>query len=246
MYLLSFNPARSASQVARQGLLQGKCERIIALYEKHTLARVRDIMIKETRAYRGQLTKWGVRKYNCRGRNGRGSVSSGDQDGSLSGSDSGSSPPSQLTINTSHELIHYPTGGNARDNEPRMANLLGRYDQGGVNAFQDYPENYGKTEAAMPHEWGLPSPQSATVQTHLGQGNVIGDQGSYYTHPLISPNSSTFSPATSFDSGDAGYGRQHGAQPIQYGTSYHESTGYSTNRGYRHERSTVEHSLHRN
>ncbi|XXG95374.1 mRNA cap guanine-N7 methyltransferase [Hypoxylon texense] len=39
---------------------------IKTLYADNTLSVVRQIMIDKTRAYRGRLIRWGVRKYNCR------------------------------------------------------------------------------------------------------------------------------------------------------------------------------------
>ncbi|KAI1827244.1 hypothetical protein F4861DRAFT_398773 [Xylaria intraflava] len=63
------------------------------LYAENTLAAVRVIMIDKynfkasrTRAYRGRLIKWGVRKYNRR-RSDCGSSSCGSLDGSIGSSD---------------------------------------------------------------------------------------------------------------------------------------------------------------
>ncbi|KXJ96768.1 Clr5 domain-domain-containing protein [Microdochium bolleyi] len=95
---------------------------IIDLYSDRTLAEVRQIMQRDygfeasTRAYRGRLIKWGVRKYNTRRPDG--SVS-GDEDGdggsSLSDTESPSPARQQRDRGQArqsrqdHPLPHYPT-----------------------------------------------------------------------------------------------------------------------------------------
>ncbi|KAI1079924.1 hypothetical protein F5B20DRAFT_143773 [Whalleya microplaca] len=61
---------------------------IKALYAEHTLSIVRKIMIEKygfrasTRAYRGRLIRWGVRKYNCKKRQDRTSPTTSNDDDS--------------------------------------------------------------------------------------------------------------------------------------------------------------------
>ncbi|KAI0025956.1 Clr5 domain-containing protein [Xylariomycetidae sp. FL0641] len=82
---------------------------IIQLYNEKTLSTVRETMIKRhnfkasTRAYRGRLIRWGIRKYNCKKQNGPARCSfSGPVDPS-SGSDEDSPTIPHRGISTENE-----------------------------------------------------------------------------------------------------------------------------------------------
>lgn len=119
-------------------------ETIKALYADHTLAQVRQIMTAKynfnasTRAYRGRLIKWDVRKYNCR-RHGQ--------------CKSNASP----VIGTSNSPAHWSTTDLCRYSEPNASNLSsGPYDHRCMNTYQKYPEGI----SILP-EWIAPPVQSA-------------------------------------------------------------------------------------
>ncbi|KAI0483506.1 Clr5 domain-containing protein [Xylaria cf. heliscus] len=101
------------------------------LYAEKTLSQVRNIMIERhnfkasTRAYRGRLDKWGIRKYNCRRRSEGGSVSTGSPEGSLSGSDTASPTLSQHNVESPNSAS-YHAGRRTGDDESGISNVLGR------------------------------------------------------------------------------------------------------------------------
>ncbi|KAI1374443.1 hypothetical protein F4677DRAFT_426117, partial [Hypoxylon crocopeplum] len=78
------------------------------LYAENTLSVVRQIMIEKygfkasTRAYRGRLIRWNVRKYNCRKRDDR-APSSASSSHDSSGSDLASPPAQQHLQHPQHQ-----------------------------------------------------------------------------------------------------------------------------------------------
>lgn len=111
-----------------------------------------------TRAYRGRLVKWGMRKYNCRRRSDCSSIlSAGSQDGSMSGLDAASPILSQPSARSNHDLSRYSDGGHVRDhNEPTMSNLLERpHNTLEMDTSRSYTEKYVMGLIVLPKEQGL-------------------------------------------------------------------------------------------
>ncbi|KAI0010407.1 hypothetical protein F4779DRAFT_313356 [Xylariaceae sp. FL0662B] len=122
---------------------------IKTLYADHTLSVVRKIMIEKhgfkasTRAYRGRLIRWGVRKYNCKKRHDRAS--------SLSSNDGCSSEPDPVSPAVSRDDFEsMPTAAQraetrrVSDSALAMLGRIGRqYDQvngGPSQAYTDHPQ----------------------------------------------------------------------------------------------------------
>lgn len=149
------------------------------LYAENTLAVVRKIMIEEynfkasygffclrgnkfladtsenrTRAYRGRLVKWRMRKYNCRRRSDCSStiLSADSPDGSMSGSDAASPMLSQPTVRSNHDLSRYSDDGHVRDyNEPTMSNPLERpYNPLEMDTSRSNTEKYAMGSIVLP------------------------------------------------------------------------------------------------
>ncbi|KAI0408354.1 hypothetical protein F4802DRAFT_408889 [Xylaria palmicola] len=223
------------------------------LYAEHTLAVVRKIMIEKynfkasTRAYRGRLDKWGVRKYNCRKRSNSGSISAGSPGGSTSGSDTASPTLSRPTVERSHDSAFYSTGGHTRDSEPRVPDMLDRsYHTTSMDGHQANVEHYGINRAVIPpvqqiqYGWNASPTQSLAPPTMFSHADMAGDSGSLYHYPPLSPASPSTYPPAAYEPDRAAHerrqdfpppGRQYG--PIHSGTTYTPMVNYgnATTRG---------------
>ncbi|KAI1122001.1 hypothetical protein F5Y10DRAFT_255108 [Nemania abortiva] len=216
------------------------------LYAEHTLAEVRQTMIDKynfsasTRAYRGRLIKWGVRKYNCRRRSDCASISAGSPDGSVSGSDITSPTLSQPTVEASHDLTRYSTSGHGRDDERRAPNLS--YNNAlGMDTRRTYTENYGRAGPPVPatqkiYAWDTTTIQPASPPTTYSPANMVGTPGQIYGYPPLSPTSSTYS-STIYDSGQTERDRRESfpLMPIpRHYDAIHDGSDYSQLRDYGH------------
>ncbi|KAI0176558.1 hypothetical protein GGR52DRAFT_571520 [Hypoxylon sp. FL1284] len=110
-------------------------ETIKALYAENTLSVVRQIMIDKhgfrasTRAYRGRLIRWGVRKYNCRKLSGRASSrASSPNDGALS---SASDPASPVLPSYPEGNLAQPPGNRDAAHHQLQAEMRERAGDGG-------------------------------------------------------------------------------------------------------------------
>ncbi|KAI1758215.1 hypothetical protein F4782DRAFT_544562 [Xylaria castorea] len=235
------------------------------LYAEKTLSQVRKIMIEKynfkasTRAYRGRLDKWGVRKYNCRRRSDCGSVSAGSPEGSTSGSDTASPILSQPNVERSRNPASYPTSRQTRDGESGMSNMLGRsYSTMEMDTHrtdtEQYAMKYGLTKgtgakftsynrnrtlASPTHEiqyaWNLPPTQPASPPTMFGHPDIVGASGPLYAYPPVSPTSSTY-PSAPYEPGQAAHDRRESYSlipPRQYST-IHNGPAYSPAQDYGH------------
>ncbi|KAI1148916.1 hypothetical protein F4825DRAFT_464514 [Nemania diffusa] len=216
-------------------------ETIKKLYAENTLAVVRRTMIDKynftasTRAYRGRLIKWGVRKYNCRRRSG--SISASSPDGSVSESDIASPTLSQPTVETSHDLARYSTSGHTRDNERRMPSMLeGPYSTMEIDSSRAYTE---KPLAPPPQKmhcaWDATQTQPTSPLTNFSHGNMISAPGPLYEYPPLSPTSSSY-PSAIYESTHADRDRRQSfpLMPIRQYNTIHEGPDYSAMRSYGH------------
>ncbi|KAJ2989806.1 hypothetical protein NUW58_g3283 [Xylaria curta] len=233
------------------------------LYAEHTLAVVQKIMMEKynfkasTRAYRGRLIKWGVRKYNCRRQIDNGMMSPDSQDGSVSGSETASPSLSQTAIERDHDLDRYSTGGNARDSETRMSNAVGRsYDAMDMETSRAITEkyaihhglpigtrakfpSYGRTRAlaSPPQEiqyaWSVSPTQSTSPPAVFGHPDLVGAPGRLYGYPPLSPPSTVYSPAA-YESDQINRDRRQSFPlvPAPQYTTVHNGTAYSPIRDY--------------
>ncbi|KAI0532135.1 hypothetical protein GGR58DRAFT_523541 [Xylaria digitata] len=215
------------------------------LYAENTLAVVRKTMIDKynfkasTRAYRGRLIKWGVRKYNCRRRSDGGSTSVGSPDDS-SGSDTASPTLSQPAVEPGHSFAHYPTNGHMKNSEPRVPNLLGNsYNIVDMGSHRTYPESYGRNRALMSppqdiHGWHGSSTQSTSPPANFTHANTVAGTGSLYGYQPLSPASTTY-PSVAYESDEAHCDRRQSFPLVptrQYSTS-HDDSGYYYGHGHR-------------
>ncbi|KAI1166127.1 hypothetical protein F5B18DRAFT_607370 [Nemania serpens] len=225
------------------------------LYAENTLAVVRKTMIEEhnfkasTRAYRGRLVKWGMRKYNCRRRSDCSSIlSAGSQDGSMSGLDAASPILSQPSARSNHDLSRYSDGGHVRDhNEPTMSNLLERpHNTLEMDTSRSYTENYYRDRAIAPpagkmhYGWNIP-PSQPTSPTAFGHADMVGTSGQLYGYVPLSPAPSTYQ-TTIYESGDANRDRRQ-IFPLLPGRQYgaiHDESNYPPMRGYGHGHTTAD------
>ncbi|KAI0100291.1 hypothetical protein GGR51DRAFT_533104 [Nemania sp. FL0031] len=211
------------------------------LYAEHTLAEVRKMMIDKynftasTRAYRGRLIKWGVRKYNCRRRSDGGS---GSPEGSVSGSDTTSPTLSQPSVETNHDSGRYSTSGHARDNERRSSNLP--YNNAmGMDTSRTYTENYSRSAPLVsptqkiPYAWETAPIQSASPPMAYSHTNMVSASGTLYGYPPISPTSSTY-PSAMYDSGQTDRDRRDSFPISRQYDAIHDGSGYSPIRDYGH------------
>ncbi|KAI1118325.1 hypothetical protein F5Y14DRAFT_259410 [Nemania sp. NC0429] len=220
------------------------------LYAENTLAVVRKTMSEEynfkasTRAYRGRLVKWGVRKYHCRRQSDCSSMlSAGSPGGSASESDAASPILSQATARSDHDLSRYSDGRRVRDhNEPTMSNLLGRpYNTLETGSGRSYnTENYYQDRAIAPpvekmhYGWNM-TPSQPTSPTTFGHADVVGTAGPLYGYAPLPPAPSPY-PTTIYEPRDAGCDRRYIPPPMP-GQSYdaiHDESNYPSMRGYGH------------
>ncbi|KAI3324124.1 hypothetical protein HD806DRAFT_60993 [Xylariaceae sp. AK1471] len=218
------------------------------LYADNTLAVVRKIMIEEhnfkasTRAYRGRLIKWGVRKYNCRRRSDCGSVSCSSPGGSSSGSDT-SSPTLSRPMN--HGEARYPGTGQTKDSDLRIPNPLGRsYDNMDMGNPRTYEESYGRNRPLvsppqdMQYEWSVSPTQPATSPTSYNRTNMVGSSAHYYGYPPLTPALSTYSSDIYGPGQTDSYRRQSfPLMTTRNNSTTHDSSTYSPMREYEHGQS---------
>ncbi|GAW14045.1 hypothetical protein ANO14919_034370 [Xylariales sp. No.14919] len=170
------------------------------LYAENTLAVVRKTMIDKynfkasTRAYRGRLIKWGVRKYNCRRRSDGGLISVGSPDDSMSGSDTASPTSSQPTAETEHDFVRYSKRGRMKNSEPRVSSPLGRsYDLVDMGTPGNYTDSCDRNRALVSptqeiHGWHCPPTQPESPPTSFAHTNT-GITGQVYAYQPLSPAS---------------------------------------------------------
>ncbi|KAI1422455.1 hypothetical protein F5Y12DRAFT_799575 [Xylaria sp. FL1777] len=221
------------------------------LYAENTLAVVRKTMIERynfkasTRAYRGRLIKWGVRKYNCRRRGDGGSISAGSPDGSVSGSDTASPTLSQPTIETTPDFPEYSSSGQMRDSQPRMSNLLGQsYDTASMGSPRAYTESYGRNRALLSptqevQGWHSSPTQSGSPSTSFAHANTAATSGHMYAYQPLSPAASTYSSSLAYESDPTNCDRRQSfpqTQARQYstGTNHGDSTYFPVRGSYGH------------
>ncbi|TRX95577.1 hypothetical protein FHL15_003535 [Xylaria flabelliformis] len=219
---------------------------------------------KLTRAYRGRLDKWGVRKYNCRRRSDCGSISAGSPEGSISGSDTASPTLSQSSIGRSHDPAPYPTGRHTRITQSGMSSMQGRSysnmemdthrtdsEQYAINLnlskgmgakFSSYSRN--RTLASPTHDvqygWNIPQTQSTSPPTMFSHPNIIGTSGPLYAYPPVSPTSNTY-PSGPYEPDQAAHDRRQSYPLVstrQYSTMHNAQT-YPPVRDYGHGHSTA-------
>ncbi|KAI0966233.1 hypothetical protein F4678DRAFT_450518 [Xylaria arbuscula] len=216
------------------------------LYKENTLAVVRRIMIERynfkasTRAYRGRLIKWNVRKYNRRRPSDGSSMSAGSPDGSSSGSDTASPTLSQSNVEASPNFTGYPpTSSHMRDNQPSMSNLLGHsYDTTGMETSRNYTERNRTlmSPAQEAHGWHSSPAQSASPPTSYAHANTTVASVPIYGYQPLSPPSSTYS-TLAYESDQASCDRRQ-SFPLTHARQYTASHGSSTYypvRDYGHE-----------
>ncbi|KAI1741672.1 hypothetical protein F4680DRAFT_414725 [Xylaria scruposa] len=220
------------------------------LYAEKTLSQVRKIMIEKynfkasTRAYRGRLDKWGVRKYNCRRRSDCGSVSAGSPEGSMSGSDTASPTLSQSNIERSHDPASYPTGRQTSGSQSGMPSMQGRsYSTMEMDTNRTDTEHYSRnrTLASPTHDiqygWGIQQTQSTSLPTMFSHPDIVGNSGPPYGYPSVSPTSNTYP----YESDQASHDRRQ-TYPLvstrQYSTMHNGQT-YPPVRDYGHGNSTA-------
>ncbi|KAI3330023.1 hypothetical protein F4824DRAFT_355461 [Ustulina deusta] len=214
------------------------------LYAENTLAVVRKTMIDKynfkasTRAYRGRLIKWGVRKYNCRRRSDCASISAGSPDSSMSGSETGSPILSQPTVETSQDFAGYSASGYMRDSQPRMSNQLGNsYDTTNMETPRAYTERNRTLVSPTQevHGWHGSPTQPVSPPTSFAHATTVVASGSLYGYQPLSPAQSTYSPVA-YESEQTICDRQQ-SYPLmptrQYGTSHGDPT-YFPMRDYGH------------
>ncbi|KAK5626310.1 hypothetical protein RRF57_002025 [Xylaria bambusicola] len=206
-----------------------------------------------TRAYRGRLIKWGVRKYNCRRRSESGSISVCSPGDSMSRSNSASPPlsppPSQPSAETPHDFVGYSSShGQSRDNQPRMSNLVGRtYNTTDMETSRAYTQGYVMKPIILErrlitlsydrnthdvHGWPSSPTPSASPPTTFAHVNTAVS-GPLYGYQPLSPPESTFSSMT-YESEHISCDRRQSyplVQQRQY-TATHGSSNYLPIRGY--------------
>ncbi|KAI0186622.1 hypothetical protein EV127DRAFT_483941 [Xylaria flabelliformis] len=237
------------------------------LYAEKTLSQVRKIMIEKynfkasTRAYRGRLDKWGVRKYNCRRRSDCGSISAGSPEGSISGSDTASPTLSQSNIERSHDPAPYPTGRHTRVTQSGMSSMQGRsYSNMEMDTHRTDSEQYAmnlnltkgmgakftsysrnRTLASPTHGiqygWNIPQTQSTSPPTMFGHPDIVGTSGPLYAYPPVSPTSNTY-PSVPYEPDQAAHDRRQSYPQRQYSTM-HNAQNYPPMRDYGHGHSTA-------
>ncbi|KAI0459083.1 hypothetical protein F5B21DRAFT_457118 [Xylaria acuta] len=219
------------------------------LYAEKTLSEVRKIMIEKynfkasTRAYRGRLDKWGVRKYNCRRRSDGGSISAGSPEGSMSGSDIASPTLSQPSVERSRDSASYPTGRQTRDSESGVSNLLGHsYNTMEMDPHRTDTEHYSRNRTLVSptqeiqYGWNLQPAQPASPPAVYGRSNIVGTSGPLYGYASLSPTSSTYPSAaygsdrTVRDNTRANYP----PMPTRQYSTVHNGPAYSPVRDYGH------------
>ncbi|KAI1183613.1 hypothetical protein F5B17DRAFT_118654 [Nemania serpens] len=230
------------------------------LYAENTLAVVRKIMIEEynfkasTRAYRGRLVKWRMRKYNCRRRSDCSStiLSADSPDGSMSGSDAASPMLSQPTVRSNHDLSRYSDDGHVRDyNEPTMSNPLERpYNPLEMDTSRSNTENYYRDRAIVPpaekmhYGWNMPPSQPTSPMTFDHAGMVGASAPVYGYVPLPLPPAPSTYPTTAYESGDANRDTRRQGFPLmpgqQYGAIHDQSNCYPPIQGYGHGHTSEE------
>ncbi|KAI8944535.1 hypothetical protein F4801DRAFT_585329 [Xylaria longipes] len=216
------------------------------LYAEKTLSQVRKIMIEKynfkasTRAYRGRLDKWGVRKYNCRRRSDGGSTSAGSPEGSVSGSDITASPTlSQHSVERSRDPASYPAGQQTRDSDHGMPHVLGRsYSTMEMDAHRTDTEHRNRTLVPPTQEiqygWNLQPAQPASPPTIFGPPDMASTSGHLYGYQPLSPTSSTY--PSHYESDQTARDRRENYPQMptrQYSTIPSGST-YPPVRGYGH------------
>ncbi|KAI0438231.1 hypothetical protein F4803DRAFT_105238 [Xylaria telfairii] len=216
------------------------------LYSEKTLSDVRKIMIEKynfkasTRAYRGRLDKWGVRKYNCRRRSDGGSVSAGSPEGSISGSDIASPTLSQPHVEKHRDSSSYPTGQQTRDSEPGMPNLLGRpYSTMDMDTHRTDTEHYSRNRTLIsptqdiPYGWNLSPTQPTSPPTIYGHADI--PSGPLYNYPPLSPTSNTY-PSGIYETDQTARDRRESfpAMPTRQYSIMHNGAAYPPTRDYGH------------
>ncbi|KAH7040320.1 Clr5 domain-containing protein [Microdochium trichocladiopsis] len=223
---------------------------IVDLYADRTLAEVRQIMQRDygfdasTRAYRGRLIRWGVRKYNTRRADG--SVS-GDEDGdgasSLSDADSplsarqhrgrehGFHSPTQQQQQQQQQQYHHrsQSDSHARDRDGFQNSTLysnhsplyssGYNDDDDIQPPYLYTSGYPQVSRSSPAEgysiWSAPDDSPFSPDHSQAPGQVSYSAPYYSSHG--SPDYS------SYDSGF--YASPHSAGPAGYDTTAFPSFG---------------------
>ncbi|KAI8631134.1 hypothetical protein F5Y19DRAFT_425206 [Xylariaceae sp. FL1651] len=223
------------------------------LYAEHTLSVVRQIMIEKhnfkasTRAYRGRLIRWGVRKYNCRRRNECGSISASSVDDSTTGSTTASPILSQPTVEPTHDVARYPGVAYTKDSESRIPNQLDRsYNAMDIDTSRTYPGSYGKNRTAISpgHEvqygWSVSTTQSVTSPTAFSHTEITGGTTPYYGYPPLSPPMSVY-PSATYDSDQTDLYRRQSfpSMPSSHNSTIHSNLPYSPVRGYGHGHATT-------
>ncbi|KAI1310661.1 hypothetical protein F5Y03DRAFT_345169 [Xylaria venustula] len=212
------------------------------LYKENTLAVVRKIMIERynfkasTRAYRGRLIKWNVRKYNRRRPSDGGSRSA---DGSMSGSDTASPTLSHSNVETSPGFTGYHTSDHMRDNQHSVSNSLGHsYDTTSMDASRNFTERNRTLMSPTQdvHGWHNSPTQSASSPISYTHANTTATSGPVYAYQPLSPSPSIYS-TLAYESDQASCDRRQSfplTHARQYTTSHGESTYYPV-RDYVHE-----------
>ncbi|CAJ2505471.1 Uu.00g128650.m01.CDS01 [Anthostomella pinea] len=191
------------------------------LYAQHTLAVVRQIMIERynfkasTRAYRGRLIRWGVRKYNSKKRSDRGSSSGSSHDDCSSGSDTASPKLPRRSLPPVHSMEQQVGSRSVSTGQLDMpSQTVHSYSATSSGHAQYYAESYTKDPVLMatPHAdaqygWGLPLTQTATSSSSFSQAESAVPPP-YFGYPL-SPPMSTYASTVPLDAG-------HTNAPVAY------------------------------
>ncbi|KAI1259442.1 hypothetical protein F5Y18DRAFT_409409 [Xylariaceae sp. FL1019] len=163
-------------------------ETIKSLYAEHTLSDVRKIMMERynfkasTRAYRGRLIKWGVRKYNRRRQDEFDTMSGSPEPSGSRGDTASPTIPYRLRDTTTNDSRHHSSRHHSTSNSSGHL--------------------YSTTE---PDACSISSSsQSSVSSTPYSQPNYSTEQGGYYRYQPLSP---TYPPSP-YESGQADYYRR--------------------------------------